>query len=71
MRWKNQDIPDNHILSYIENNDRFRGKVMKLIGTLTGGQKTSSPEQLSAAGQAGARARWRPKTPPADHTQIN
>jgi len=58
MRWNNQDIPDNNILSYIENNARFRKKVLRLIGQITGGQKHASPEQLSAAGRAGATARW-------------
>ena len=38
MRWDNKDIPDQAILTYIENNARFRKKVGRLLGTITGGQ---------------------------------
>lgn len=58
MRWKDMDIPDNAILAYIENNKRFRTKVMKLLGRITGGKKKAGTAQLSAAGKVAAKARW-------------
>lgn len=58
MRWNDFDIPDAAILAYIENNKRLRKKVQRLLGRITGGKKRAPKDQLSAAGKAGAAARW-------------
>lgn len=64
MRWKNQDIPDNHILSYIENNERFRIKVARLIGAIYKQRENLTPEQRRERAKTAANARW--KTTPDD-----
>lgn len=56
MRWQNKDIPDQAILTYIGNNDRFRKKVQKLLGQLTGGKTKLTAEERSARASNAAKA---------------
>ena len=43
MRWHNQDIPDQAILTYIENSERFQRKVRKLFARMDGTMNTGKP----------------------------
>lgn len=74
MRWNNQDIPDQAILTYIENSDRMLKKVRKLLGRINraAGTAKATPEERSERARNAARKRWeKPKTPPPDHSQID
>ncbi len=66
MRCKNFDIPDQAILTYIENSKRMLAKVQKLVGSINRAKSTanSTPEQRSDRARHAATQRW--KKPPAD-----
>jgi hypothetical protein len=59
MRWRNFDIPDQHILSYIENNIRFQKKVSRLIGSIYKARDKTPPEERVKNATAGSDARWK------------
>ena len=60
MRWKNFDIPDQAILTYIENSARMLKKVRRLLGqqNRAKGIEQTTPEQRSACASHAAKARW-------------
>lgn len=72
MRWNQQDIPDQAILTYIENSPRFLAKVRKLLGRLNRAKatKNATPEERSEQARNAAQKRWAIKTPPPDHSHI-
>lgn len=61
MRWNNQDIPDQAIITYIENSPRFLAKVQKLIGRINRAKSTenTSPEERSKRARHAAQQRWK------------
>ena len=61
MRWKNQDIPDNYILAYIENSERFQKKVSKVLGTINQAKVNMTPEERTARAKKAANTRWTSK----------
>ena len=73
MRWKNQDIPDQAILTYIENSPRFLAKVRTLLGRINRavGTANATPEDRSERARHAAQKRWEVKTPPPDHRRID
>ena len=74
MRWNQQDIPDQAILTYIENSPRFLAKVRKLLGRLNRAASTANatPEERSERARNAAQKRWeKPRQPQPDHSQID
>lgn len=72
MKWNQQDVPDQAILTYIENSPRFLAKVRKLLGRINRavGTANATPEERSERASHAAKKRWEVKTPPPDHSHI-
>lgn len=60
MRWNQQDIPDQAILTYIGNSPRFLAKVRKLLGRINRAASTAkaTPEERSERARNAAKKRW-------------
>jgi len=71
MRWKNFDIPDQAILTYIENSARFRKKVARLIGTIYKKREKLTPAGRVTRAKKAAAARWNPPQDEADIVRKN
>lgn len=59
MRWREFDIPDQAILTYIENSPRMLHKVRQLIGRINGQSTKLDAEQRIARASNASKKRWR------------